>query len=391
MHNIFNTYEIRREELLARIAQQLELDSTRRERMESAYNAVYDLLKKDEDFFDDIEIELYAQGSTRIGTPVKPINGDDFDLDVVLHIFELYTDHDPVKVYNALVKALEKSEYYKSILEKKPRCVRLNYKGDFHMDILPGCMRTAFDKEKIAIPEKNMRDWSSGNPKGFSKWFLDIANSVKSSVLEGLRQKLMLKAQIEQEDLPDDDVYSKTPLQRSVQLIKRYRDIYFQNKDYAVSSIVLTTLMGHFYNQQDSIYQTIDEIMEAIREEHSKSIRTGIRFQLKNPVNPDEIFTDSWTDAHYKAFYDFIDDFYTKWNELKNDFDMSGKAYIALFGEGQYKESLRRQIKLMSQFDGDDLTKTNGLILGGTAYTDRDGRITENTGWKNERHHNFGG
>ena len=111
MSNIFNRYEIRREELLARIAQQLELDPSRRGRMESAYNAVFELLKKDEDFFNDIEIELYPQGSKRIGTTVKPINGDDFDLDVVLHIFELYADHDPVTVYDDFVKALEKNDY----------------------------------------------------------------------------------------------------------------------------------------------------------------------------------------------------------------------------------------------------------------------------------------
>ena len=390
MSNIFNRYEIRREELLARIAQQLELDPSRRGRMESAYNAVFELLKKDEDFFNDIEIELYPQGSKRIGTTVKPINGDDFDLDVVLHIFEFYSVNDPLKVYDALVKALEKNEYYKSILEKKPRCVRLNYKGDFHMDILPGCMRTLYDREQIAIPEKSMKSWSSGNPKGFSKWFLDIANSSRRSMLMRLREQLILEAKIEREELPNDDVYSKTPLQRAVQLIKRYRDVYFQDREHAVSSIVLTTLMGHYYKQQESIYETIDGVIQTIRDEHSLSIRTGVEFQIRNPVNQDEIFTDSWTDAHYSAFYSFIDDFHTKWNELKQDFSQSGAAYIALFGEGQYKESLREQIKLMSQTETDGLTKTNGLILGGTAYTGRDGKITENTGWKNEPHHNYG-
>ena len=130
MIDIFKDYVLQREELLARIAQELQLDKTRLERMETAYNAVADVLKKDEDFFNDLEIEVYAQGSKRIGTTVKPINGPDFDLDTVLHIYDVYNNHSPNEVYNALVRSLEKDSYYKTIMEKKKRCVRLNYKSE---------------------------------------------------------------------------------------------------------------------------------------------------------------------------------------------------------------------------------------------------------------------
>src|SRR5687768_15427813 len=149
MIDIFKNYPLQREELLARIAQELQLDKTRLERMESAYNAVAELLKKDSDFFNDLVIEIYAQGSKRIGTTVKPINEEDFDLDTVLHIYDPYFNHSPQKIYNALVRALEKNDYYRSIMEKKTRCVRLNYKSDFHMDILPACMPNNIEKENI--------------------------------------------------------------------------------------------------------------------------------------------------------------------------------------------------------------------------------------------------
>jgi len=119
MIDIFNNYILQREELLARIAQELQLDKTRIERMESAYNAVAELLRNDKDFFDGLVIEVYAQGSKRIGATVRPINNSDFDLDVVLHIFDPYYRHSPQEIYNALVKALEKDGYYKTILEKK--------------------------------------------------------------------------------------------------------------------------------------------------------------------------------------------------------------------------------------------------------------------------------
>ena len=54
MIDIFKDYVLQREELLARIAQELQLDKTRLERMETAYSTVAELLKKDNDFFDDL-------------------------------------------------------------------------------------------------------------------------------------------------------------------------------------------------------------------------------------------------------------------------------------------------------------------------------------------------
>lgn len=389
MIDIFHNYKLQREELLARIAEELQLDKTRQEKMETAYNAVYDLLKKDEDFFKDIEVEIYPQGSVRIGTTVKPINDEDFDLDTVMHIYDLYSKYSPTQIYNALVKVIEGNEYYKSIYEKKDRCVRLNYKSDFHMDILPACMPNLYEKMQIAIPEKKMQSWSSGNPKGFAEWFLNIANSIKSSMLKSYSQDL-LEAKIESEPLPND-LYLKTPLQRSVQLVKRYRDIYYQNKDYRVSSIVLTTLMARFYNGEESIFDAINNITSRIRDGYLNAVKSHLRFKVLNPVNEQEDFTDSWTDDHYKSFYNFINDFYTKWQILKENFDISGHEYIEIFGEGVYKKSLSEQVKTFSKSSSDVITKANGIILGNSAFTDSKGQINETKGVKNEPHHNYGG
>lgn len=389
MIDIFDNYILQREELLARIAQELQLDKTRLNRMESAYNAVAELLKKDEDFFDGLIIEVYAQGSKRIGTTVRPINEEDFDLDVVLHIYDPYYNHTPEQIYNALVKALEKHAYYKSIMEKKKRCVRLNYKSDFHMDILPACMPNHFEKEMIKIPEKALRNWSSGNPKGFSGWFLGIANSVKEPMLIK-HAEVLLKAQIETEELPKE-LYLKTPLQRAVQLLKRYRDIYFQNRDYRVSSVVITTLTAQFYQGESSIFESLDNIVSRIKSNYTEAVNRGYKFKVLNPVNPEEDFTDSWTSQHYESFYSFVTDFYKKWQNLKDSFETSKEDYIDLFGEGIYKKSLNEQFRMFSKSTSNPLARSSGLIIGGTAYTNAKGNINTDTGLKNGAHHNFGG
>lgn len=388
--NFFDNYELQREELLARIAQELELNPARKARMEDAYAKVLEVLKKDEKFFTDLEIELYAQGSVRIKTTVKPFKRDDFDLDTVLHIYDLHDKYDPEKIYNALVRVIEDDPYLKTICEKKDRCIRLNYKDDFHIDILPGCMVTPEDRERIAIPEKKLKSWSSGNPKGFATWFLEKSKSPETYLLKSFSETL-IKAEVEAEPLPENDLYEKTPLQRSVQLVKRYRDIYFENRENRVSSIVITTLMGMYYNGEESIYDTIDNILSHIKLGYDQAIQKGKRFRVLNPVDNQEDFTDSWTQANYDSFYAFIDDLYAKWERLKQKFDKSGDEYIKLFGEGLYKQSLRDQAKLLGRFAKDSQEATTGLILNHGAKTDNRGNINSTQGVRNEPHRNYGG
>jgi len=390
MLDIFNNYELQREELLARIAHELELDSSRRERMEAAYNKVLEVLKRDEIFFKDLDLELYPQGSVRINTTVKPINGGDFDLDTVLHIYDLYSKFDPNKIYNALVRVIENDSYYSTICEKKDRCIRLNFKNDFHIDILPGCMVVESDRNRIAIPEKKLKSWSSGNPKGFSEWFLTIARAQEEFLLKSFSESF-IKASVEAEPLLNKEIYLKTPLQRAVQLVKRYRDIYFKDKDYKVSSIVFTTLMGLNYANEETIYDTIDSALYKIKTSYSKALEEGHRFKILNPVDKDEDFTDSWTEEHYKSFYAFVEDLYTKWELLKKDFEKSGEEYVKLFGEGPYKKSLLEQIKSLGRFSKDNSIKTSALLVNEAARTDRNGNINFNEGMKNEPHHSYGG
>lgn len=389
MIDIFKDYVLQREELLARIAQELQLDKTRLDRMETAYHAVANLLKNDPLFFDGLEIEIYAQGSKRIGTTVKPVNNEDFDLDTVLHIYDPYYRHSPEEIYNALVEALGKDSYYSSIMEKKKRCVRLNYKSDFHMDILPACMPSLYEKEIIKIPEKVLKSWSTGNPRGFSKHFLEIAESVQKPMLKGY-SNLLLEAKVETEDLPEE-LYFKTPLQRAVQLLKRYRDIYFQNKEYSVSSIVITTLLAGVYQAENSIFETIDNAMMRITDRYNIALKIGQKFKVFNPVNPEEDFTDYWTDQHYKSFYNFVSDFHSKWQHLKSSFETSKEDYIQLFGEGIYKKALNEQIRTFSKFSDNEFIKSSALITSGGAFTNQRGIINHNEGTKNGYHHNFGG
>ena len=390
MIDIFGNYELQREELLARIAQLLQLDNTRRKRMEDAYGSIAKLINDDQGFFKNIDADVYPQGSVPIGATVKPYLSNEFDLDIVLHIKQLYTFYNPYEIYNALHKLLSSDGRYSDKIELKNRCIRIKYAGDFHMDILPGCLAFSYDNNRIKIPDRELKCWMDSNPKGFINWFMSRANSASDPVLKHyFNEQIRLKADVE--DLPDDDFYNKTPLQRSLQLMKRVRDIYFiNNSEYSTSSIVLTTLMGTYYRGENSIYDTIEMTIRRIRNEYNNRVLNHQKFKIINPVNENEDFTDSWTNNHYTHFYKFISDFFEKWQKLKQTFEKSGANYIELFGEGIYKQSLQEQIKTMGEYSSNQVTKANAFILSNKAVTDNYGNINDRGGYKNEPHHNYG-
>lgn len=387
----YTEQEFKKDELLAIIASNLELDETRKNQMESAYRAVNDILSRDEEFFKDLKIVVYAQGSLLIGTTIKPLQDKEFDLDIVLHIEDSYLNHTPSEIYDQLYRVLSNHDTYKPLLQKKKRCVRINYNSDFHMDILPGC-RIAINNNRLMIPENKFRtSWSRTSPKGYADWFKDISERNKSNFLLQERYTIMLKAEVETEDLPLD-VYLKTPLQRTVQIVKRYRDLYYLNKDTskfpAISSIVLTTLLAQSHADNLSIQGALKNAVHKLKKLADDYRYHKIKFTVYNPVdNHDdkskrENFTDSWEDKHYNSFVAFIEDFEKKLNAFINN-STSEALYKDLIGNGYYKQNIQTLVKLEESFKGNPKL---AALLSGTAYTDSSGSINNSTGVKNGSH-----
>jgi hypothetical protein len=347
------------DDLLDKMAEELQLDKTRYERMKQHYEAVKNWIEGDEKFFKPFKYEVYPHGSTRIMTTVRPIGKDEFDLDIVLHLKTQWSSHTPQKIYSEVKRRLSENSIYKNILEPKRRCLRLNYSGDFHMDILPGVQENEWSEDMIRVPDRELGIWVSSNPRGYAKWFLDKANSVKVSLLE--------KA-LRAESLPVDDFENKKPLQRAVQLIKRYRDLYFQKNhvNYRTSSIVLTTIAGQFYNGEDSIFDAVDGIINRILSSTSYSTT---RIKVLNPVNEREDFTDKWEEEpqYYVAFKAFCVHLYQEWQELKKEHGVitEGRILKGLFGDEIFAKAQNKQTAIVESYRNQNrlgINKASGTL-----------------------------
>lgn len=344
MHQVTsNEYQL--EELLQRICGELQITKTQYEQAETSYMAVAKWLSDDKERFPDIDINIYSQGSLRIGTTVHPISKQEFDLDLVCELvldWEKYEN--PIQILELIEERLKEHDTYAPMVERKNRCVRLNYKRNFHMDILPACPIDVKDTGGcVKVPDRKAKDWKDSNPKGYANWFDKVANDYEKI----FEYSVNFEKKAEIDKLPDiEPVEIKPPLKRAVQLIKRYRDIHFKdNPENAPISIVLTTISGLLYQRQGSVNETITAVLEDIY----TILKKGQKLVVKNPMNELEVLSERWDSEPelYKHFVQFIDEFRRKWNEV-NELKNVGFIEVTMklkemFGEEPINKGLKKQ------------------------------------------------
>src|SRR5713101_6067937 len=141
-----------------RFNEKLRLDGTRRGRIDSAVKALTDLCKGDEDLSAAMVGTPFLQGSVASDTATKPLASEEFDVDVV-YPFDLGgfkpAWRTPEKVVEWFLSRLATRSFYAGNLIRRPRCARIDYAGDFHLDIIPatGSLR---DYQPLAVPARDL-------------------------------------------------------------------------------------------------------------------------------------------------------------------------------------------------------------------------------------------
>jgi hypothetical protein len=233
--------------------------------------------------------EIYPQGSFRLGTIVRPITDkDEYDIDLVC-LLQLKKQSISQKDLKDRVGArLRNNREYSKIVEEGRRCWTLNFPDRFHMDILPAIPDAEGLEDSILITDQELVRWQHSDPKNYATWFW--GRMATATIREKRALAESLKAHIE--DVPDWKV--RTPLQRAVQLLKRHRDIYFEDDcDDKPASIILTTLAANAYIGQDDVFDTLTYLAETMP--HFIELRDGVSW-VANPVNDKENFADKWRD-----------------------------------------------------------------------------------------------
>lgn len=319
---------------LKNIVDSIRLDDARLEKMKTAYSAITSLLANDKDFFAqfDNKIEVYAQGSASIGTTIKPTD-DDFDLDIVLHIDYDYANFSPAILYNNLVRVFNSSSRYKDKFEKKNRCVRINYKDDFHMDILPGFSDKSTDETAIRVPDRELQGWTVSNPKGYTDWFLKRASHIVS-----MEEFSLTKSSL---DTKEFEKCNDKPLKDAVMVLKMFRNEYFRNNDDNITpSIILTTLAGLSYRGSETILGTLKQFVKYVREQSNYGV-----IKLENPSLKSENLSERWEanlDIYnsFLAFLNSLEDKIADLEETTNDFSLRESVIKSMVNQVNYSRGV---------------------------------------------------
>lgn len=308
-------YEERKKQfnrLLESLADSLDIPESRFKDAEDRYRAVGQWLGEEGSPLASYSPEIYPQGSFLLGTVVKPISDEDeYDIDLVCKLEFSKKDVTQKQLKEMVGNRLKLNKNYERMLDKKEgrRCWTLHYADGarFHMDILPAIpddmnfklqlvksgVRKEWTYHAICITDKthwnydlHNTDWPSSNPTGYSEWFRERMKIQ----LETQRKLLSEKMRADIEDVPEFRI--KTPLQRSIQLLKRHRDIMFKDDpDDKPISIIITTLAALAYDNQAELYEALVSIVGGMPN-HIQKVN-GISL-ISNPVNPKENFADKW-------------------------------------------------------------------------------------------------
>lgn len=333
------------ESILFGICEKLQLTHELYELATQRYENIIKILNKD-DAFKHVKLNIYPHGSFKLKTTVKPLAGEEFDLDFVAEL-PLGSEMTPKDLYNHIIRILrEAAEEHKGKIEPKTRCVRINYTNDFHMDIMPGKLINN-DTDEIIVPDRDLKTWyHHSNPKGFADWFERQARTRLLLEMAELRH-----GQFDIEDISDQEIAAQLePLRRAVQLVKRYRNIYCdRTHKEPVRSIVICALMGNITSFTGDTFKIISSFCSYVNALIDKS--NGVPFDVKNPV-VDEVLTEKWHEGNnYQDFVDMMKSLTTDISAIQRCSNNSEVNNLTkkMFGEEVTKAAIVRHAKVLNE------------------------------------------
>jgi hypothetical protein len=257
---------------------------------------------------------ISPQGSFRCGTVNRPIlPGERYDLDnvTVLAIAKTSMSQKALKhLYGDEIKSYAKAQGIVAPVEEKDRCWRLVYADevDFHMDTLPCApeepavilaltaagVSPNLARRAVAITDRRHRNYElissdlpSSNPRGFAVWFVERA---RPYALERMRQLVATRLYASVEDVPPYEW--KTPLQRSIQFLKRHRDVmFYDSPEPKPISMVITNLSAHAYGGESDLWSALRTIVQ-----NMPRYVNPRRPRIPNPADPREDYADKWAE-----------------------------------------------------------------------------------------------
>lgn len=324
-------------DILNKIIEAIELPRHAYERAERRYRDLGEWFHREDSKCSQHSPRISPQGSFRLGTANRPLNNEQYDLDLSCNLESgisksTITQEQLKNLVGHDLETYRRARNIKEGLDEKRRCWRLDYADDvsFHMDIVP-CQpenythqaslkasmisdslfneSLANEASELAVSITDNTDssytlisenWRVSNPEGYARWF-ESRMRLARTFLD--KRSTDINASIE--SIPN--YRWKTPLQLSVQLLKRHRDtMFYGDEDSKPISIIITTLAARAYRGESDVESAITNILGEMDSYITNSIP-----RIPNPVNPAEDFSDKWYSPDHKHLN--LEDNFHRW------------------------------------------------------------------------------
>lgn len=327
--------------LLEKICQKLELTDTQYQDAKGKYEAVGEWLDGGEVLHPHAP-HIFPQGSMSLGTTVRPLGRDEFDIDLICLLDLFSSQCSPEAVRKAVGERLEANEVYKKMLEPLNRGWRLNYAASnkLHLDITPATKDGGSQNGGLMVPDRELREWKNSHPQGYVKWFEEISALMPTVTFSE-------RAVLAKIDPFPERVAFKSILKRCVQILKRHRDLRFLNTDSknAPISIIITTLAAKSYqhlvltsrftSELDLLFSVIQHLPDFIE---VRVIQGQKVYYIPNETTQGENFAEKWNThpERAKAFFSWHKKAINAFEKIKQTDGLDGLQRLLgeeVFGE----------------------------------------------------------
>jgi hypothetical protein len=303
MNYIAERAQLRQSQLVGLIeeaCQQLEPSAYQRDLAKQRYEGVGDWLSRSDDWL-LTSIAIRLQGSVAIGTTVKPIGANEHDVDLVAHVPDLDLAVSPALLKQRIGDRLRSNGNYAALLVEMPRCWRLDYANEFHLDITPSIPNPECRQGGELVPDKTLKTWKASNPMGYRAKFERRA-TLQPRIRSLHKAYDSARADTQVEPFPEEKRL-KGILRRIVQIAKRHRDMHFIDDDEGLAplSIIITTLASRAYEfcvNQFAYDHELDLIVDVLRRMpamvQAETAHGRVTWYLWNQTTAGENFCEKW-------------------------------------------------------------------------------------------------
>ena len=284
------------------MSDRVNLNNARYERLRTGARAVSEYLSQNLRGFRKAEL----QGSFALRTIIRPTNGREYDLDMLVFM-DLAYSKTPKACIEEVHQTMRANRTYADKVKMRKRCVEINYAGDFHMDIVPCVER----RGGLYVCNRQTNKFEITDGTGFRDWF-----NGKNAVTHG-------------------------NLKRVARLLKYLRD---HKRTFTAPSILLMTLIGNTIRDNDggSQFRTLPDALKTVTNRVNRFLQANRKMpRISNPALRREDFSRGWTPDQYRNFRNTFNSYANRINRAfdESDHARSVTAWRNLFGDDFGKRS----------------------------------------------------